>query len=268
MKWISVRVGSILALFFVAFSPRVSLATFHLSVIDEVMTSYDNDSSVQFVEIRMLTSFQNSVANSVLGAFDTGGNYLGDVLVVPQNVQRSGADVRWLMATSQFKTITGLTPDFIMPAQLPAGGGMLCWGAPGVVVPPPESWDHSDPNNYVDCVAYGTYNGPTNRHIGTPTPLDANGHSLVRTSETNDNAMDFVCGDPATPTTNDGSSVSLPATSPCGVAGDVNGDGMLDAGDVAALVSWIFSPSPVSAADVNGDTRVNAADIPALLQLF
>ena len=188
---------------------RTSEAVFHFSVIDEVMTSYDGDTAVQFVEINMLLSGQNVVANTVLAAFDDSGSYLGDVLVVPQNVPSSGSGVRWIMGTSQFETVSGLAPDFIMPAGLPTGGGMVCWGGPV---------DHTNPAQYVDCVAYGTYSGPSNVHVGTPTSLDADGHSLQRTQDTANNAADFACGDPASPTNNAGSSASLAATVSCSAA--------------------------------------------------
>ena len=210
-------------------------AAFHFAAIDEVMTSYGGDASVQFVEIEMLFIGQNITTNSVLGAFDAGGSYLGDVLVVPSNVT-SGASRPWLMATTQFQTVSGLAPDFIMPASLPTGGGMVCWGAPGAVPPTPGSWDHTNPNNYVDCVAYGTYSGPGNLKIGTvggsfPAPDDADGHSLQRTQDTNSSAADWVCADPAGPERNDFTSASLAATTPCAGV-DTDGDGLSDADEI------------------------------------
>ncbi len=198
-------------------APRPSHAIFHMAVIDEIMTSYDGDPNVQFVEIKMLAFVQAFVAGTVLGAFDTNGTYIGDVLIVPGNVIQNGPDVRWLMATERFVTLSGLTPDFIMPATLPSGGGMVCWGAPGLgnFVPDPNSWDHSNPNEYTDCVAYGSYSGPSNAHIGNPTPLNADGHSLVRSSETTDNETDFGFCDPATPENNAPQSANVDATDPC-----------------------------------------------------
>ncbi len=196
-------------------APRPSHAIFHFSAIDEIMTSYGGDPNVQFVEIRMADVLQNGVTDTVLGAFGPNGTYLGDVLRMTTFVVNYGPDVRWLMATAAFKTLSGLTPDFLMPATLPTGGGMVCWGAPGISAPDPNSWDHSDPNQYVDCVAYGSYSGPANALIGNPTPLNADGHSLVRSSETNDNETDFGCGDPATPENNAPQSAPLIATTPC-----------------------------------------------------
>ena len=208
-------------------------AAFDAAVIDELMTSYAGDPSIQFVEIRMLAVGQNIVVNSVLAAFNATGSYVGDVLVVPAIVPLSGTDVRWLMATSAFTTATGLQPDFVMPAGLPTGGGMICWGAPGIVPPAPADWDHTNLANYVDCVAYGTYAGPCNVHVcgflsaGSPTPLNADGHSLVRIGETQDNAADFACADPASPTTNTPASVPLAATTSCSGA-DTDADGTAD----------------------------------------
>ncbi len=203
----------VLSLSLVFVQGRSAYAAFHLAVIDEVMTSYNGDTNVQFVEIRMLLTSQTVVGDSVLAAFDTSGNYVADVLVVPSSLTLN-TEVRWLMGTTQFETVSGVTPDFIMPAGLPTGGGMICWGAPGVV-PPAPTWDRTILTNYIDCVAYGTYSGPSNVHIGTPTSLDADGHSLQRTGDTNNNATDFVCGDPADPTNHSSASTSLVATSSC-----------------------------------------------------
>jgi len=195
-------------------APRSASALFHLANIEEVATSYGGDNTAQFVEIRMLSGSQNLVMNSVLAAFDTSGVYTGDVLVVPGNVANSGATVRWIMATASFQTASGLTADFTMPAGLPQAG-MICWGAPGVLPPAPGSWDHSNPLNYVGCLAYNGYTGPSNILIGTPTPLDGIGHSLVRINSTNDNNTDFTCGDPLTPTNNVPATASLAATTAC-----------------------------------------------------
>ncbi len=201
--------------------PRSSAALFHFAVIDEIMTSHFSDPNVQFVEIRMLAPGQNLVTNSVLAAFDTTGTYIGDVLIVPADVVNQGSDVRWIMGTSQFQTVSGLTPDFLIPAGLPTGGGMVCWGAPGILPPVDTSWDRTNFTfNYVDCVAYGTYSGPSNVHVGAPTPLDADGHSLVRISNTNNNANDFECAAQATPKNNAGVTAIIDANPSCLVCGN------------------------------------------------
>lgn len=51
--------------------------------------------------------------------------------------------------------------------------------------------------------------------------------------------------------------------------GDVNGDGVVDASDVAALVNEVLGLSDIAAAgDINGDGVVNAADVTALVNLL
>jgi hypothetical protein len=209
MAW---RRLAILAMLVVSSVPRVALSVFHVAVIDEVMTSYNGDATAQFVEIRMLSGGQNVVGGSVLTAFDDTGSYLGIVLTVSGNVPNSGAGVRWIMGSSELTNDTGFAPDktFSGPLYLPTGGGMVCWGKPSTPSNPNDA-------NYVDCLAYGTYSGPTNSKIGTPTPLDADGHSLQRTTSgaSHNNSTDFTCADPATPTDNSGNSQNLVATTAC-----------------------------------------------------
>jgi hypothetical protein len=204
--------GAVLAL-----SPAPSHALFHISVIDEVLASQGGDETQQFVEIEMRFDAQNLVSNSVLAAFDEEGVYIEDILIVPADVPNGQNGDRWTMATAEFQAENAFEADFTMPAGIPLGGGMICWGAPGLLPPPdPSTWDHTDPTNYVDCLAYGTYSGPSNPLIGTPTTLVAEGHSLARVAETDDNATDFACADTAMPTNNAGEGVAIPATTPCG----------------------------------------------------
>lgn len=200
--------------------PNRAAALFHASVIDEVVTSYGGDSNAQFVEIRMLAVSQTFTTNAVLAAFDASGAYVGDVLVVPADVANGGAGVRWIAGTAAFQAASGLAADFTFtPGVLPTGGGMVCFGGGGGILPAaPGSWSRTSFANYVDCVAYGSYAGPSNPLIGTPTPIAPDGHSVVRIGTTANNAADFTCGDPATPENNAGGTVALPATTPCPAA--------------------------------------------------
>ena len=199
-------------------APARSHALFHISVIDEILASLDGDPEQQFVEVRMLFAAQNLTKNAVIAAFDASGSYVGDILVLPDDVPTGANGARWIAATSAFQSAHGFTADFTMPATIPLGGGMVCWGAPGIAAPDPSSWDHADPDNYVDCIAYGTYAGPVPDKVGTPTTLVAEGHSLVRQSETDDNAADFACAAVATPTNNAGETVEVDASVPCSEA--------------------------------------------------
>jgi hypothetical protein len=200
--------------------PTQSHALFHISAISEVLASIDGDESQQFIEVEMLFAAQNLVSNAVIASFDASGVYIEDILILPNDVAIGTNGGHWIAATSSFQSQHGVDADFTMPAKIPLGGGMVCWGAPSsTFLPPPNpaSWDHTNPSNYVDCLAYGTYSGPTNHFIGTPTPLVAEGHSLTRRSETDDNAADFTCSNVATPTNNAGQTVDVDASTPCEV---------------------------------------------------
>jgi hypothetical protein len=172
-------------------------ALFHFAVIDESMFGKDGDPDQQFVEIRMNTSSQNFVANTVLGAFNADGSYFGDILVVPANVTFSGTNVRWIMGTAEFAAASGIQPDFTFPAVSLPSTGMICWGAPGASAPPPESWDHSIPTNYVDCVPYNGYSAGNIRFPpATPFGLGDGTSSLTRISQTNNTSLDWALACP------------------------------------------------------------------------
>lgn len=178
-------------------------ALFHFAHISEVHTMLDGDANAQYVEIEMEGPAQTFVSNSVLHAWDCGGASLGDQLVVPGDLAAGGAGVRWIMAT--LDPIGGIAPDFLIPAAgLPVACGQICWGAPGILPPDPATWDHTDPANYVDCVAYGGYTGPTRTGSGTPTPLAPTAEfSLTAVTHSDDNAADFLQACP-TPENNAG----------------------------------------------------------------
>lgn len=215
-------------------------ASFHLATIAEVLTSYQGDANVQFVEILDPVGGQNLVGDTVLAAFDASGAHSGDLLVVPSDV--STASPTWLMATAAFETATGITPDFVIPPGLPTAGGMACWGAPGAVAPDPGSWDHTNPENYVDCVAYGTYSGPVFNVAGSPTRLDGQGHSLVHTGVGGSSLRDWECTESITPQANDGvpnqlaQDVACPPTRVFTVDAPVTFSGPGDGGTISGTI--------------------------------
>jgi hypothetical protein len=181
-------------------------ASFHFAVIDEVATSVGGDPAQQFVEIQMLFSGQGLVGDTVLGAFDENGQYLGDVLVLGKDLMNSGAGVRWIMTTQAFQDAFPMfATDFTFPAgMLPVENGMICWGAPpGLVAPSADTWDHTDPSNYIDCVAYGRFCG-TNSPSGAPVGFTPAEHSLQRTGTDKFTNSEFGCSETLTPRSNVG----------------------------------------------------------------
>jgi hypothetical protein len=148
---------------------------------------------------------QQFVEGTKLSAFGADGSFTEVVLTVNGDVAGGGGR-SWIMGTAAFQAASGLAPDFVFAPGLPVGGGMICWGLP---------LQESDPADYVDCVAYGTYTGPGNIHTSSPNPISPEGHSLRRIADGNDSSADFVCSDPAAPENNAGATASMPATTPC-----------------------------------------------------
>src|SRR5262249_37324082 len=58
-----------------------------------------------------------------------------------------------------------------------------CWGAPGLLPPNPPAWNPSDPNQYVDCIAYGGYTGPTGLSTETTANPAGNGTTMSLTRD-------------------------------------------------------------------------------------
>jgi hypothetical protein len=169
-------------------------ATFHIAQITEVMSGAAGNPNLQYVEIRMLTAGQSVIANTLLTAFSCDGSTVSEMLVVPgPNLVNGAAGARWIMASPDavtFLVAAGVTPDRVWNATvtggIPVACGQVCWGAPGILsAPPPASWDHTNPNNYVDCIAYGPYTGPPRTGVSpVAAPAGDDVHSLTRNDVT------------------------------------------------------------------------------------
>jgi hypothetical protein len=199
--------GVALAAMVVLGASRLASAAFHQTLIDEVMSGVGADASIQYVEIRMLSAGQVVVTNTRLTVFSCDGTTKTVLLLVPgPNLTNSGAGTRWIMATPSFAAAACIAPDFTFtppeghPGIFPTCG-MVCWGAPfGITPPPPASWDLTDPDQYIDCLAYGAYTGPvpstgfTSANSADP----ANGSmSLTRSGNTRFNSAQFGLAAPS-----------------------------------------------------------------------
>jgi cysteine-rich repeat protein len=220
-------------------------ATFHIMSISEIMVGMGGDPDAQYVELRLELATQNLVTNTRLTAFNADGT-VATVLVLSNHGVASGqTNRRILYATSEFTTLTGLTPDFTFPSGIISPtSGMICWGAPSQISVPPPTWDASDPNNYIDCVAYGGYTGPTRNAAptlgssGAPSALPPGDgtFSLTRIARTaqmaGSNATDFALRPPG-PCVNAATSCNVrgcpSASGQCALVGCSNGN--VDAGE-------------------------------------
>ncbi len=214
-----------------------ALAVHHISEISEVMSGFDGDADVQFVEIDQLAGGQYLVANTRLTAFSPNGTLAGVLLdPVPSNVGLTGG--KWLMGTLAFETASGINADFTFSAGILPAAGMVCWGAPGTIPPDPNTWDASDPNNYVDCVSYGgaAFTG-TNPMSPNPASSGAGDGTLSLTRSTSST------GKITNPWRNsdDSTDFKLAVPSPTN-----------DAGEVGSLIAGPSTPAPVGGISLDG----------------
>src|SRR5215470_11912005 len=206
-------------------------AVFHLAEIDEVMSGVNGDSTIQYVEIRMLLAGQNQVCHTRLTVFrcqadggssqvlidDLGGPSAVNSVTGCGSVTNSGPNVRWIMASpsaSTFLMKSNVTPDFTWDnsatGNIPTSCGMVCWGAPGGIFAPPEppSFNAADPTMYTDCVAYGSYDG-TPEPGGNPPASATPGNGALSLTKTDtamfSNQFQLACPTPENDAANMGS---------------------------------------------------------------
>ena len=152
------------------------------------MVGFNGDPDVQFIEINMRLGAQNITVGSKLASFDSTGTFIdadpgtaGDqpLITFPNNVPNSGAEIRWIVGTTEFETASGITADFVIPASpgLPATVGMVCFFE--------ILRDFTDPFQSIDCISYGgasfTGNNPNSNPSDAATTGPGNGtKSLTR----------------------------------------------------------------------------------------
>lgn len=234
-------------------SDQQVLAAHHVAEISEVMSGFDGDPDVQFVEINRLTIYQNVVATTRLTAFNPDGTLAG-VLLDPLGGNVNLSSGNWIMGTAAFEAAAGISADFTFaPGILPAAG-MVCWGAPGTSAPAYGTWDASDPTNYVDCVSYGdaSFTGTNPMSLNPNSAGAGNGQLSLTRSVTStgkatnpwrnsDDATDFKLATPSP--TNDAGELGIldgppttptptpTTTTPKDPSGDTDGDGIPNSSD-------------------------------------
>jgi hypothetical protein len=118
------------------------------------------------------------------------------------DMAQSAAGARILVGTPALAALSGVTPDFVLPAgMLAPHDGRVCYR-----VNPPQA--ESQPTGALDCVAYGKFVGDVGP-FGAPTPITPDNRVLRRIAE-HGLAADIWRGalDP-TPTNNQGQSARL-----------------------------------------------------------
>ena len=246
------RIAAVFFALVALLAPVRSHALFHLTQIDEVMSGAAGNPNFQYVQIRMLAGAQTFVANSRLTFFGCGaGNPATVLLVVPSDLATGNAGGRWIMASpddATFFAAAGIHPDFHFPPGIDNACGMICWGAPvgSNFQPPavPSSWNAMDPNNYVDCWAYGGYSGPTKTGMTETTagPAGNGTMSLIRSGT----SIGLACPTPANDAGAMGTFGACSATTTTTLPG--GGLGCADASAAAAVRATITAACPCAQA--------------------
>jgi hypothetical protein len=247
--------------------PSGAAATFHIISISEIGSGIGSDAAAQFVELRLDAGGQTNLTNTRLTAFDAQGK-ASQLLLLNHPVANGTSGANILLATeallAQHPTISA---DFIIEPGIPTPTGMVCWGAPGVVPPPPGEWDLDKPENYVDCVAYGGYSGTTRPASGTPTALPPGDgtQSLTRTKNNGANGSNDVDFALATPNVcnNAGACTDLQGAPDGDVCGDADASGSVTVTDgvqVLRAAAGLESPCTVARCDVNGNGSITVTD--------
>ncbi|MBS0197319.1 MAG: hypothetical protein JSR77_11225 [Planctomycetes bacterium] len=243
-------------------------ASFHIMQIEKIMLGYDGDPTVQAVQLRMRSSFQNQVQFSRIVARNATGG--GAIVVCDMNAPVSGTALgaRVLIATSNFagKTTPAAAPNFtitnLVPSSYLAGGRLTFEDDFGTIY-----WS----------VSWGSYTGSqtgsiTNDSDGNFGPGVAGAFPITGTT-----ALKFTGSASAASTTNAANyayetsnvvftnnagtnfTVNTPPPPPPPCFADYNQDGGIDGADVEAFFrDW---EAGASGADVNQDGGVDGGDV-------
>jgi hypothetical protein len=152
-------------------------------LLDEMVSSWQGDDEIQYIELRMLAAGQNDIANVAAIVFDdaTGSADGRRALFFTQNVANGVENAKILIASTKARDLSDVQPDFLLPTGfLHVKAGRVCYainGGSGLVL--------------VDCVAYGAYTGD-NATFGPPTPLTPDNRALQRAEIKGRNRLDWT----------------------------------------------------------------------------
>jgi hypothetical protein len=117
-----------------------AFATFHLMQIEQVIGGVNGDTTLQAIQLRMRTGGQNLVSASQLRVFDAAGANPVMIIDILTDVPNGALGDRVLIASPNFASTFGVTPDFTMTNLIPVsylaagklafeanGGGFVAW---------------------------------------------------------------------------------------------------------------------------------------------
>ena len=259
----------LLAAFLIArgHSSQPAFAAVHRAEIHEVMSGFNGDPDVQYVEVNMRSGSQTATTNVKLSAFDASGTFIdGDpmtmgnqpLLTMSGSVPNSGDGIRWLMGTTAFEAASGIQADFEFPPNpgLPSGAGMVCVFESG--------FNFTNPAQSIDCLAYGGASFTGSNPNSSPSEAATSGPGDGQLSLTRIVPSSFNFFGPPWAGSDDANDFALAGPSPENNAGDV---GLAPpVGGIAELPDAAGAPvagAPLATGDSSGLTAGLLAAIAA-----
>jgi hypothetical protein len=216
------------ALLSVAFSISIVLsavpshATFHLMQVEQVIAGVDGNTTVQAIQLRMRSAFQDQLQESRLVAWDAAG--LNPIVVSTPDIPvlNHGSGVRILIASANFSSFTSppAMPDFtldnLIPASYLAAGSLTFENAAGGTVYWRLSWGGGGYTGSNLGSTTNDANGNFGPPVAGPAP-SADGRALLfnkaanASSTTNSDDYDLTAAE-AVFTNNDGNGFTVQST--------------------------------------------------------
>ena len=91
---------------------------FQLVEISKLMVGYNDNTSIQAVELRMIALAENHVVGASIAVYDAAGDFVGNLGTFPGDVPNGAVSDRLLCATAAFRDAFSITPDLLIAAGL------------------------------------------------------------------------------------------------------------------------------------------------------
>lgn len=211
--------------------PQPAQATIHCMRIHAVMAGANGDTSIQYVELRLAAGLLTGATNSTkLLFFDASGNQTG-AFTLGSTFGFSNTPGSILLGTAGLQAAAGVTPDFIIPANVIAPAGKIQFV---------HTTDCLLTGTIIDSVAYGSFTGTVDCGTTPTVALPTAGtqaltlQNLMNTCS--DNSTEYAL-QAAAPRTNGGATGSF--APPPGAVGGIGGvaEGAVSEVDSAALAA-------------------------------
>ncbi len=145
----------LLALAACLWAPPAS-ATFHRNEITKLLVGFDGNTTIQALELKMITDGENHVTGVRVDTYDVDGLFLATRGTFADSLPFGIAGRNILCATSAFATTFGITPDLVI--------------TPGFLVQDGQVVFERDPNGLTPCLVNGLPYGAVNTPLGSVAP--------------------------------------------------------------------------------------------------